>query len=309
MEAGLDLGDLKNLEIKTYWKDEARDFTPWLAKPGNIEKLAQVLRIDKIAVDGIEVPVGGLRADIVAKASNGQKIIIENQLEISDSDHLGRMLAYASGEDASIIIWICSEIRDEYRKVIDWLNNNINQAISFFALKIQLLQIDDSKPAPKFKIICAPREWTGINTPSSELRETESSQLKFWIKFHSYLKASKTKLSFANPGARNWFVINMGKQNIHIECIVNIQNQYIRCNLVLDKDLFVRLYSHKEDITNDLGFPFTWDDSLLDTEQKSVSIINQNDDIVLSETDDLEPAFKWFMETAQKYKEVIPAYY
>ena len=88
------LGKIKEIkDLREAWPNEALDFTPWLAK--NISILGEAVGID-ISVQERESPVGNFSADIFATDSdNGRKIIIENQLEDTDHDHLGKLITYA----------------------------------------------------------------------------------------------------------------------------------------------------------------------------------------------------------------------
>ena len=92
-----------------------------------------------------EVYVGSYRCDLVASdETTAQRIIIENQLEQSNHDHLGKIVTYASGLDAKVIVWIVKEAREEHRSAIEWLNNNTNKDVNFFLIEIHAYKIGDS---------------------------------------------------------------------------------------------------------------------------------------------------------------------
>lgn len=101
------LGKLTKVEdLRTVWKHEALDFTRWLAEPINMALLSEAIGLD-IATVQVEDNVGDFNVDIFAiDETSGKKIIIENQLEKTNHDHLGKIITYASGKDANYIVWI-----------------------------------------------------------------------------------------------------------------------------------------------------------------------------------------------------------
>ena len=100
-------------DLREVWKNEAQDFTPWLAKDENLELLCEAIGID-ITLEEKESSVGTFSVDIFAKEEGtGRNIIIENQLEDTNHDHLGKLITYASGKNAEIVIWIVKRARDE----------------------------------------------------------------------------------------------------------------------------------------------------------------------------------------------------
>lgn len=120
------LGRLEILSPREVWRHEERDFTPWLA----------------------EHRVGNYELDILGHiADSDAVVIIENQLGQTGHGHLGQLLAYASGLNAAVIIWVAPEIRDEHRGVIEWLNNHTHDSVSFFLVRPEVFRIDNSNPA------------------------------------------------------------------------------------------------------------------------------------------------------------------
>ena len=148
------LGKLEEIEdLRTVWPHEAQDFTPWLATDANIALLSDALGID-ITVEATESSVGVFNVDILAsEEGTGRTIIIENQLEDTNHDHLGKLITYAAGKSASVIVWLVKHAREEHKAAIEWLNNNTGDDIGFFLCEIKLFRIGDSAPAVKFEVI------------------------------------------------------------------------------------------------------------------------------------------------------------
>jgi len=91
------LGKLKKVDLREVWKHEAHEFTHWLAEEENIRLLGEEVGIE-MEVLKTEADVGSFSVDILAQETNtNKKIIIENQLEVTNHDHLGKLITYASG--------------------------------------------------------------------------------------------------------------------------------------------------------------------------------------------------------------------
>jgi hypothetical protein len=197
------IGKMERVKLRDVWKHEAKDFSSWLFE--NIEILAEELDIDIIAVEK-EKKIGSFSADIIAEGSTGETILIENQLEKTDHNHLGQLLTYVSNLEAKKAIWISKEPRSEHERVIEWLNE-LTSDVDFYLVKIEAYKIGDSIPAPKFTVIAGPTE-SGkvVGSEKKELAERHKKRLKFW---KSLLEKSKKRTplhSNISPSMNSWIV-------------------------------------------------------------------------------------------------------
>ena len=194
-----------------------------------------------------EASVGKFNVDILAEEENtGRKIVIENQLENTDHDHLGKIITYASGLDAEIIVWIVKDVRDEHKQAIDWLNDHTDEDIYFFAIRMELWQIGESSIAPKFQIISKPNDWAKAikkSTGQSKLTDTNVLQLDFWNKFKEYMQNSNTKLKLRKPRPQHWYDISIGSSEAHISLTTNSQKKLLSCEIYISdsKELYYDL--------------------------------------------------------------------
>jgi len=190
------LGKLSLLDPRTVWKHEAHDFTPWLAE--NIDMLGELLGLD-LEVVTQEAAVGDFSADIVAKdLGRGRKVVIENQLESTDHNHMGQLITYAAGLDARVVVWVSREFREEHRQALDWLNR-AGAGTEYFGVVLELLQIDGSNPAPKFRLVASPNNWSrAAKGGGEELSSRAATYKKF---FQALIDELREKHKFTNARA------------------------------------------------------------------------------------------------------------
>jgi len=164
------LGVLEEIPINKVFENE-RDFSDWLKD--NIALLSQKLHLEFDELQR-EYPIGNFRVDIFGKEiSTNSMVIIENQFSKTDHDHLGKILTYASGVDAKIIIWIAEKFTDEHKQALTWLNENTPEDIGFFGIELKVVKIENSMPAVDFDVVVAPNQWVKIsrNPQTSERNE------------------------------------------------------------------------------------------------------------------------------------------
>lgn len=267
-----DLGKLHQVELREIWNHEATDFTKWLSQEENLSLLSDEIGVE-IKLIQTEANVGKFNVDILAEEEGTErKLVIENQLEDTNHDHLGKIVTYASGYDAEIIIWIAKNVRDEHKKAIEWLNEHTDENISFFLIKVELWQIGDSKPAPKFDVIVSPNEWAKTiksKVANKDLTDTKLQQLEFWTEFKKYVKNRDSSLRLQTPRPQHWYSISMGSSEAHIDLTANTRDNLVSCSIYINnnKDLFNFLKERSSEIEAELGLKAQWE------EKKVASII------------------------------------
>jgi hypothetical protein len=259
------LGKLESVPPRDYWQDEARDFTPWLAQEENLQLLSETIGID-LELTSTEAPVGAFKADILAKEVGTEDfVVIENQLEKTNHDHLGKLITYAAGLNAKAVVWVTAELTDEHRKALDWLNDISGEACAFFGLEVELWRIGNSSPAPKFNPVCQPNEWAKSITSSDEDREpteTKLLQFEFWRGLVDAAKIKGTFLRLRKPRPQHWYSLAVGRSRFHLSLTVNTQRQRLGCELYIrhkdSKQAFALLAADKVHIESELDAQLEW---------------------------------------------------
>lgn len=298
--------------IRDVWPNEAHHFTHWVADEG-LELLSEELGIGEIIDPICEVSVGSKRADIVAKLKGDSKeVIIENQLESTNHDHLGKIVTYAAGrKEAAIVIWIVTKATDEHRKAVDWLNRRTDDNMDFYLVEIQLLKINPSTLVPRFKLISSP-------LPKETLRvwsDAEKFLIDFWNEFNSY--ADSIADHFFSPENFNtkhkpypqtgYDLHVRGIKNASVVFILQKTKKRVKCGIYLpnDKNSYLNLRNHAQEIEGVFGTDVEWDSS--DKKKSSSVCVNRE----CEDFEDLQSQnyiFEWMCDTAFKWKPFLIQY-
>ncbi|QAA76385.1 MAG: hypothetical protein BIP78_0619 [Candidatus Bipolaricaulis sibiricus] len=301
------LGKLDRVDLRKYWKHEALDFTRWLSEPGSIDLLSDEIGIG-IQVRETEASVGRFSVDILAEEENtGRKIIIENQLELTDHGHLGQLITYAAGLEAEFIVWIVRDVREEHRQAVDWLNEHTDERINFFLVAIELWQIENSPPAPKFNVISRPNEWKrAVRTSAQDgLTDTKTKQLEFWQQLKQFATTRCPELKLRTPRPQHWFDVAIGRSDCRVALVVDSREDKVRCELYIpdSKELYRTFLSRKAEIEKELDIAeeLEWQE----LPGKKASRICALHSFRFADTTTWEGAFGWLIETARRFKRVF----
>lgn len=257
------IGKLEEVDIRELWKHEQYDFSEWLSKKENIENLNEILGLTLVDISK-ETYVGSYRCDLFAKdETTGIKVVIENQLEMSNHDHLGKIITYASGLDAKVVVWIVKEAREEHRSAIEWLNNNTNSNVNFFLIEIHAYKIGNSDNAPMFQVIEQPNDFIKNNKSTNSndtMNKSQSQRLEFWNEFNNVLSERGKPFNVRKATTDHWYNVAIGTSDAHIDITLVNKDSVIGVELYItdNKDLFDKLYQKKDEIESDLGFKLDW---------------------------------------------------
>ena len=303
------LSKLNKVELRDVLGHEAIDFTNWLAQQENLNSLGNEIGVD-IKLIKTEANVGKFSVDILAEEeASGRKIIIENQLEDTNHDHLGKIITYASGYDAEIIIWIVRGIRDEHQKAVDWLNEHTDEKIGFFLIKIELWQIEGSNPAPKFEVVVSPNEWAKTiktNPSNSELTNTKLQQLEFWVKFKNYVGRNDNRIRLQTPRPQHWYDVSIGSSDGHIALTINSRENIIGCEVYINgnKGLFNFLRERKDEIEKEIDETAEWIDAAVASRIKIKKEVSD----VFKQVES-EEYFAWLYKKVVLFQKVFNKYF
>lgn len=262
------LGRLEKVELREFWESEASDFTPWLAKEENIALLGDTIGIE-LEVEAQEKSVGPFRADILCRdTATDHWVLIENQLERTDHNHLGQLLTYAAGLNAVTIVWIADRFTDEHRAALDWLNEITDDTFTFFGLEVELWRIGDSPLAPKFNIVSKPNDWSrSVSSAASrmqteDLTETKQLQLEYWASFRAHLQKEGSHIRAQKPLPQHWANFAIGRSYFHLTALLNTSENVCSVGLAIvgpdAKPQFYLLEKDKEAVEREVGEPLEW---------------------------------------------------
>lgn len=298
------IGELEKVDLRTIWNNEERDFSLWLAQEKGLAKLSEVIGVDIVLIER-ESQVGGFSADLYAEVEGSEdKVIIENQLEDTNHDHLGKIITYASGKDAKYVIWIVKRARPEHRQAIEWLNAHTDEDVNFFLLEIELWRIGDSLPAPKFNVVALPNDWVREERRStSEITERGKMCLDYWEAFNKYVSQHpefmrQFKLRRSHP--HHWYDLSIGIGGVIISLNAQFNKGTIDAGLYIrdNKEFFERLKSHSEEIQEILGEEAEWREARKDSR---IMIVKSLD---VSTPANREKAFEFYMQVAPLFKKI-----
>jgi hypothetical protein len=255
------IGKIKRVPLREVWRHEALEFTKWLQD--NMDVLNEVIGLSLSNAER-ERSAGDFNVDLVAEDAAGNPVIIENQLERSNHDHLGKLLTYSVAIGAKAAIWIVADPRPEHVNAITWLNES--SAAAFYLLKIEGIKIGESPPAPLLTLIVGPSEESReVGVTKKDLAERYTLRERFWAELLQRAK-EKTKLhATISPGQYMWIGTGAGRRGLSFNYVVRQHESNVELYIDRGKDseeenkgIFDAFAKSKNDIEHTFGEPLEW---------------------------------------------------
>jgi hypothetical protein len=290
-------------DLREAWESEDGNFTPWLAKEENLKLLGDTIGID-LELEAQEQNVGPFRADILCKDTvTNNWVLIENQIEKTDHSHLGQILTYGAGLEATTIVWIAKSFTEEHRATLDWLNEITNDSFNFFGLEIELWRIGNSPIAPKFNVVSKPNEWIVGRTKEPVIPITKDKQLRmdYWTAFIDYLHELDSTIKTGKPHSWHYLPFPIGRANVTIAAIVYAKDKKIAMQLYFHGpnaiSYFEQIQVEKEEIEKEIGANLVWDH----TRSTARDIIIFKDNVDIKNTESWPEQHKWLYEKLEAF--------
>ena len=255
------IGSLRRVALREVWPHEALDFTPWLEE--NIDELNNVIDLS-LSVVAREQSAGDFNIDLVAEDESGNPVIIENQLERSNHDHLGKLITYLTQIGAKAAIWIVSDPRPEHIDAISWLNES--SRASFYLLKLEAVRIGDSLPAPLLtRIVGSSEQNQAVGETRREFTERHSLRYRFWTQLLERAKKRTQLHANSSPSQYSYVQTGAGRSGLYFRYITQQHTSDI--DLYIDRgtdsdseneQIFDRLRQSQAEIEEAFGEPLEW---------------------------------------------------
>ena len=255
------IAKIERVSLRDVWPHEAYDFTQWLEE--NIDVLSEAIDRNIVNAEREKKTESTLSVDLVAVDEAGSSIIIENQLEKSDHDHLGKLITYLTAMQANTAVWIVAVPRPEHVAALTWLNES--SSADFYLLKIEAIRIENSPPAPLLTLIVGPsEEGKSIGRSKQEMSERDHTRYKWWSLLVQHPDATLHR--HITPGKYSWIGLGSGVRGIVFNYVATKNGAgaevYIDRGKGMNHEnlqIFDQLHAKKDQIETDFGASLSWE--------------------------------------------------
>jgi len=281
------------------WGREDTEFTPWLEE--NIDYLNEELDISLTVTEREQDTPSGFSIDLaVTEEDSGRDGVIECQIEESDHDHLGKLLAYTTSFDSEVGLWIVRSPRYEHKKTIEWLNEGTEKY--FYLVQIEGIEVD-GELAPLFTPVVVPSPAAKeIGEKKREPKERELKQEQFWTELLERSEGEFDLFSNVSPKQQGRISKSAGKSGVKYR--YRLRNDWADVGLYINtrtkeknEEIFHQLKQQSEEIEESFGEELNW---LRLEDKNACRIVYQVTDRGLNNEDEWEEIQEEMLEHMQR---------
>lgn len=274
----------------------------------NAELLGNALGL-QVELDEAEGPVANFRLDLAGyEGINQTPVVVENQFGRTDHDHLGKLITYAAGREAGVLVWISTEFQEAHRRALEWLNRVSGKDLLFYGLELEVLRIDESRPGVRFSVVSAPPPEKRPN----QVPEPSERALKykdFWTKLLNLIRSRFPNVSRASAApAQSWFSAGAGMTGFAIGSSFTGDGRF-RVELYVDtgdrernKKAFALLKQSQAEIEEAIGDVLEWEE-IPDKRASRIAVYRTGTiEDALRSTDEY---VSWAAQRMSKFREVF----
>ena len=256
-----EIGNLQRVPLRDVWGRERDGFTPWLAD--HIDVLSDTIGLSISIVEREHRPTERLSVDLLGETEAEGLVVIENQLEPSDHDHLGKLITYLTAIDAKVGIWIVADPKPEHIGAISWLNQT--NLADFYLVKLEAVRVDESLPAPLLTLIVGPSvESKRVGDEKKELKEGQIILQQFWDQLLDRARERTSLHAHISPSKHSAVWVT-AKSGLFLQYTIRKNNSSV--SLYIDRgqgnenenyEIFHALEEVKGEIEETFGEPLEW---------------------------------------------------
>ena len=195
--------------------------------------------------------------------------MVENLLEKTDHDHLGKLITYAAALEAHWAVLVAKQFRPEHRSALTWLNSISGEGSGFFGIEVQAVRIADSPTAVRLDMVVKPDDFSRQARAGAETAsETKGRYIEWWAEFLPEFHEAHPGWSNAHkPSYANWMNFPSGKSGVRYGLSfaypTGATNYSLSAHVYLDdgKSTYPALESQRSVIETACSLPLRWDPS------------------------------------------------
>lgn len=154
-DADFRIGRLRHADPVELWR--SADFATWLGN--NLDEIGELIGMRLTAA-----PAGAASpGTVVATDPDGAQVRVVVELGASTDETFGLLMRQLVASGAKTAVWVCARAQGEHLTSVEWLNREITGRLH--VVVVEALRIDDSVPAPTFRL--ALRAGAAVAAPGS----------------------------------------------------------------------------------------------------------------------------------------------